>query len=116
MPSISITIMGLHWRYLWHETIQSFLHNGTYFTSERFTRHHEIFCYVKAEHSEEFDGMDLERRGKVKSSLNSVLKTSRLGGVWGNSHTLRLSPALSVLFRTDFMEQKNYDQYIHIHY
>lgn len=58
-------------------------HCGMFFSSERFTKNREIFCYIKIEHSEEFDRMDLEKRDAVESSLNNSLNPAGLGGVCG---------------------------------
>ena len=56
---------------------------GEHFATERFTRCGETFCYIKIEHTEQFDGMDLDRRRAVEDALDAALKPAGLGGVCG---------------------------------
>jgi hypothetical protein len=64
-------------------------HDGMYFSSERFSGNDEVFCYIKIEHTDEFDGMDLEKREEVENSLASVLHPIGAGGICGGGTGVR---------------------------
>jgi hypothetical protein len=66
-------------------------HSGRCFASERFTRCGETFCYIKIEHTDQFNGMDMDRRTAVEDSLNAALKPFGLGGVCGSGTGKRYS-------------------------
>ena len=66
-------------------------HSGWIFNSERFSKHGEIFCYVKLERSPE-DGDDLlATRTRAEEALNKALQPGGLGTTVGFGTGLRYS-------------------------
>ncbi len=61
------------------------------FYSERFTRHGEVFCYVKLDGSEGLKGSKFADRGEVEDALAEVLVQHKLGRHIGGGTGLRYS-------------------------
>jgi hypothetical protein len=62
---------------------------GARFTSARFTRSDETFCYVKTEAGEGVSPAKLERRHRLEAALQSALRAAKLGWHVGGGTGLR---------------------------
>lgn len=58
-------------------------HSNLCFCSRRFSKHGELFCYVKLDGRDSADHGDLDAREKIEEALNEVLRPSGLGSVIG---------------------------------
>jgi hypothetical protein len=79
---VAVTANELLWR--------SF-HEDSSFCSERFSRHHERFCYLKIDSSEGPRGRVVADRGKIEDAINAVLIPARAGRVIGGGTGSRYS-------------------------
>lgn len=53
------------------------------FCSRRFSRHGEVFCYLKADGRESFDGESWADRNELETDLRVALTDVQAGAVWG---------------------------------
>jgi hypothetical protein len=72
------------------EMLKCFL-QGLQFCSERFSRHAELFCYLKYESGRTSASERLAERSRIEDALSAVLVKSQLGAVVGNGLGLRYS-------------------------
>jgi hypothetical protein len=72
------------------EMLKCFL-EGRPFSSARFSRHGELFAYLKIDHLELEGGRRLNERTRVEDALDAALRRTRLGAVVGNGLGLRYS-------------------------
>ncbi|MEI8018590.1 MAG: hypothetical protein WCH39_10360 [Schlesneria sp.] len=66
-------------------------HRHQLFCSERFSRCHETFCYVKIDGSDGFDEAKFADKSEVEDALDEVLKPQKLGCQIGGGTGLRYS-------------------------
>ncbi len=64
-------------------------HRHKLFCSDRFSRYHEIFCYVKIDGSDGFDESEFADKSEVEDALDQVLKPQKLGCQIGGGTGLR---------------------------
>jgi hypothetical protein len=72
------------------EMLKCFL-QGARFCSERFSRHDELFCYVKYESSVRSHEKRLAERSRLEDRLSQELGGAQLGAVVGNGFGLKYS-------------------------
>jgi len=58
-------------------------HSNLLFSSRRFSKHGETFCYVELDGRDVADHSDVSDRGKIEDSLNAALRPNGLGSVIG---------------------------------
>lgn len=61
------------------------------FWSERFSRHGEVFAYVKVDGADGLDSSSFEDRADIEDTIDATLKPDRLGCVMGSGHGMRYS-------------------------
>ncbi len=66
-------------------------HGGGRFSSERFSRCGETFCYVKIDGSQGLDAEGLSDKSEIEDALDEVLKPNRLGCYIGGGTGMRYS-------------------------
>jgi hypothetical protein len=70
------------------EMLKCFL-QGMPFCSERFSRHHEVFCYLKYQSETASPEERLSERNRFEDALGSRLASNKLGAVVGNGLGMR---------------------------
>ncbi|HYQ46665.1 MAG TPA: hypothetical protein VER11_32070 [Polyangiaceae bacterium] len=58
-------------------------HSNLLFSSRRFSKHGETFCYVKLDGRDSGDHGDVSARGRIEDALNAALRPNGLGSVIG---------------------------------
>lgn len=65
--------------------------SGQPFSSARFSRHGEVFCYLKLDRPDAGDAEEFPDKGHLESAVESALASERLGGYLGSGTGLRYS-------------------------
>ncbi|WP_394839330.1 hypothetical protein LVJ94_20805 [Pendulispora rubella] len=76
-------------------------HMAAPFSSQRFSRHGETFCYLKLDGAEELEGSKFADRGAIEEALDAALRSRGLGIAVGGGTGLRYSYIDLALARLD---------------
>lgn len=66
-------------------------HSGVIFHSERFSKHGELFCYVKIDGSVDLTGEKFQDKAQIEDAIDASLKEAKAGAVVGGGTGLRYS-------------------------
>ncbi len=77
------------------------VHSQVPFSSSRYSRHGEVFCYLKVDRSAGLGGSKYGDRGQIEDALDDALRRKALGAVIGGGTGLRYSYVDLVLSQLD---------------
>lgn len=74
-----------------HQAMWEAAHGDGIFDSRRFSRHGELFCYVKTDGSVDLSGEKFEAKGEMEDAIAAELTKREIGAVVGGGTGLRYS-------------------------